>query len=408
MLRLSQTRSATSFCRYAIARHQSTFTSKTGKVLGATLASRPTLALPGLPTSSVQWHLSSQVRTLQTTTQPPVKGSFTFPSDAKPAQVAELLASFRSEVESASRSNSRRRALATRERLGIRAFEWMKQLKELDQQLAISKEFCKDLSWLLLAEGEEGTLVEFLFSEAASDLHLHRNATIRLYHEEDVTGYRLRRNHHLLAFLIDAHVLLSTDGTANEALRCLSTLNDAAEEKSIFHSFQWAGVSTSLRRHLATNHCAPCDEKLLEALVDVVRKSTNPRDREREIAFLMLWHPTSPDPFRALKTIKNELKVGYAWKKGHKAVNYLGQSLLRTMFILDLQGATSEAQWARDTLQKKFSHVWQHHDIIVAKLKKDPKLKHLLKKPRASSIKDDESRNVMGDLLVMRQKAKPE
>lgn len=59
--------------------------------------------------------------------------------------MAELLANFRSEVESASQSNSERRRLAAQERLGIRAFEWMKRLKALDQQLAISKDFYKDL-----------------------------------------------------------------------------------------------------------------------------------------------------------------------------------------------------------------------------------------------------------------------
>jgi hypothetical protein len=85
------------------------------------------------------------VRAFQTTTQLPINGPFTFPADAKTAQMAELLANFRSEVESASQSNSERRRLAAQERLGIRAFEWMKRLKALDQQLAISKDFYKDL-----------------------------------------------------------------------------------------------------------------------------------------------------------------------------------------------------------------------------------------------------------------------
>jgi hypothetical protein len=118
----------------------------------------------------------------------------------------------------------------------------------------------------------------------------------------------------------------------------------------------------------------------------------------------MLAHPTSPNAFRALETIKVELKVGYVYKKGQKAVKNLGRTLLKTMFILDLQGATSEAQWARDTLQKKFRSVWANHDVIVAQLRKDPKLQHLLMRSSIGSAKDDHSRSVEGEYL--RYKAK--
>lgn len=137
-----QMRSAASLCRYAIAQHQSTFTTNARKVLRAKLDSRNTLASCGLQIPPVQSRLGIQVRALQTTTQPPVDGTFTIPANATTAQVTELLASFRSEVERTSQSKSKRRELAAREHLGARAFEWMKQLEALDQQLAISKDFC--------------------------------------------------------------------------------------------------------------------------------------------------------------------------------------------------------------------------------------------------------------------------
>lgn len=389
-----------------VARHQSTLTSRTGKILGSRLKSKH--MLPSLHILPVRSHLGIQVRTLQTTTQLAVDGPLALPSDAKTAQVAELLASFRAQVEDASLSNSERRELAARQHLGIRAFEWMKQLEALDQQLAISKEFCQDLCWLLLAEGEEPTLVDFLFSEAASFKHLPQCEFQQMYHDKGVTGYRLHRNHQLLARLIEAHVSLSTDGTPNEALRCLAALSDAAEEKGIFHCLNWAGTSTYLQSYLTENHCALYDVKLLDALVKVIRKTTNPIACERNIAFLMLSHPTSPDPLRALKTIKNELEVRYAWKKGSRTVNNLGSTLFKTMFILELQGATDEALWARDTLKKEFGRVWRNRDLIVASLRKDPKLKHLLKKSSANVARDGDSRGVLGDLLVTRQKARPE
>lgn len=146
----------------------------------------------------------------------------------------------------------------------------------------------------------------------------------------------------------------------------------------------------------------------MNALVEVIRKSTNPKDVERNLAFLMLGHPTSPDPCRVLETIKNELKERYVWKKGRRAVNNLGRTLFKTMFILNLQGATSEAQWARETLQKRFRQVWANHDLIVASLSQDPKLKYLLKRSRAGSTKYDDGRNVAGDLLLRRRRTSPE
>lgn len=106
---------------------------------------------------------------------------------------------------------------------------------------------------------------------------------------------------------------------------------------------------------MTEDHCQPYDEQSLDALVEVIRKATTPKTFERNLAYLMLAHPTSPDAFRALEMIKDELKVGYVYKKGQRAVNNLGTTLLKTMLILDLQSATSEAQWARDTLQKKVS-----------------------------------------------------
>jgi hypothetical protein len=307
-----------------------------------------------------------------------VNSPWSFPADAKTAEVVGLLASFREQVENSSKSNIKRRQLAAQEQLGKRAFEWMKQLEALDQQLAISKGFCKDLCWLLQAEGEESALVTFLLSEAASLSNIPRHRLRKLYHGEDVTGYRLRRINHFLTRLLEAHILLSTDGTANDALRCLSALTDAAEEKGIFYGFEWAGACTCLQRHLTEDHCQPYDEQSLNALVKVMRKTTTPKACERNLAYLMLAHPTSPDAFRALEMIKDELKERYVYKKGQRAVNKLGRTLLKTMFILDLQGATSEAQWARDTLHKSFRSVWANHDLIVASLRKDPKLQHLL------------------------------
>lgn len=281
ILRRSQMWHVTSFRHYAIVRRQFTFTSETGKALVSKLSSRLTLASPSLEALSVQLNPKTQARTLQRTTQSSVDSPCSFPADAKTVEVAELLASFRGQAESSSKSNIKRRELTAQEQLGKRAFEGMKQLEALDQQLAISMEFCKDHCWLLLAEGEESALVTLLLSEAASLSKPSRHKLRKLYHGEDVTGNRLRR---ILARLLEAHVLSSKDGPANEALRFLSALNDTAEKRGIFHGFEWAGASTCPKRHLTEDHCQPYDEQSSDALVEVIRKTTTPKSFEQKLA----------------------------------------------------------------------------------------------------------------------------
>jgi hypothetical protein len=186
--------------------------------------------------------------------------------------VAKLLASSRSKVENASQSKSKNRKLAAREHLGTRAFEWMKQLEVLDQQLAISKELYMDLCWHLIAENRESALVEFLISEAASFMN---QSWKPLFHRKDAIGYRIRRNYNLLSGLMEGHVSLSTDGTPNEALRCFSALVKVAEEHGSFDAFHWVGANTFLRRYVTKDYCAPYDEKFLEGLYKTTWNSSS-------------------------------------------------------------------------------------------------------------------------------------
>jgi hypothetical protein len=90
----------------------------------------------------------------------------------------------------------------------------------------------------------------------------------------------------------------------------------------------------------------------------------------------MLWRPTLPDPFPALKVIERELEAGAYFKKGSRAVTHLGTELLRTLLILNLQNATSEAEWARSTLKKKFGKVWGDRQRNIDAWVKDPTLQH--------------------------------
>ncbi|GAB7333860.1 hypothetical protein MBLNU13_g05983t1 [Cladosporium sp. NU13] len=286
--------------RYAIVRHQSTFTSKTGKVLGAKLSSRPNVASFGLQTLPFQLHLRIQIRTLQTTTQFSVDSSWSFPADADPSQVAELLASLHLNVEDLSQPNAERRGLAAREHLETRAFEWMKQLEAPDQQLAISKEFWRDLCWFLLAEGEESALVEFQMNEATVFSRRPPSDMKQKYYDQGVIGYWIRRNHGLLTGLMDAHVSLSTDGTTKDGLECLLAMHRAAIDKKILYALNWAGSFIVLSSHPMRDERPPCDKEPFDQFCHFMRGIMNPADYERKYAFMILYQPTSPDPSPAV------------------------------------------------------------------------------------------------------------
>jgi hypothetical protein len=151
---------------FVVACHHSTFANAVGNSIRTKLKPGTAITSSEPQTLSVQPRSGVRVRTHATTSQLSSERPYEFPHDASIAQVGNLLASFRSKVTNGSRSNSERRRLAACELLGTRVFEWVKQVEAPDRQLATSKDFFLNLSWLLLAEGEERTLVDFLMHEA--------------------------------------------------------------------------------------------------------------------------------------------------------------------------------------------------------------------------------------------------
>lgn len=78
--------------------------------------------------------------------------------------------------------------------------------------------------------------------------------------------------------------------------------------------------------------------------------------------------------------------------------------LLRTMLILNLRGATSEAKRARDTLQTEFAHVWNGRRRIIGDLERDPKLQQFPGlRAAARAMKYDDDYSVSGDLPAPRE-----
>jgi len=230
----------------------------------------------------------------------------------------------------------------------------MKQFKELDQQLAISRKFCTDLCWLLLAEEQESALVEFLMNEATIISRQPQFDMKQQYHDKGATGHRMRRNHNLTSGLIDAHISLSTDGTAKDGLECLLAMSRAAREKDIFYALDWVGSTIIISNHLVRTECAPCDKELFDQFCNFMRTIMNTANFDRNIAFVILYHPTSPHASAALQLLKNQLQGLLTHRKTRLSKEFYGRMLLRATFIQYLQDPKFKTQRARNVLQKKF------------------------------------------------------
>lgn len=80
-------------------------------------------------------------------------------------QIAETLSQFRFDIESSNVSARSRRETARKQQNGIRIVKWLRQLEGLDEEHVLPKQFCSDLGWLLVAEGNEEAMISWFVEE---------------------------------------------------------------------------------------------------------------------------------------------------------------------------------------------------------------------------------------------------
>ena len=135
----------------------------------------------------------------------------------------------------------------------------------------------------------------------------------------------------------------------------------------------------------------------------------NPPGYERSFAFMMLYHPASPDPSPALRVLKNQLRGLLNHRKTRSSRGFYEATLLRAAFIRHSQGATSETQWARSVIQIEFGRTWKQRHAIRDAFEQDPKLQHLPGlREAAKAFETDDGRDDKRGLPVPRQEAKSE
>lgn len=303
--------------------------------------------------------------------------------NATVAHVGELLASSRRKVENSDTLLYRRQELAAGEQSGSKMLPWLQQLQGLDEEHVVAKQFCVDLAWLLVVEGKADLLANWVLEEgAALKPHLPRTITREVYRGDNRLGRCIRRRHDLVSALANAHLTLSSDGTANDALRYFRAIKAATKGRGLQRTIPWAGLATCIDKHLERCTSPPCDAGLFDGFCNSLGQTMPPELAIQTSAFLQLYHPVSPNPWPALSLLKYKLDVIPIDRMKSSAVNYWGHNLMRTCYLLRLRGAAEQAQWAEIVLRDKFKNVWHISDAAFRGFEQDPKLYHLLDQQR--------------------------
>lgn len=305
---------------------------------------------------------------------------YILPKDATVDQVGKLLADFRFKTMKFCSSVLEQREVAVKERLGTRALEWVMQLKGLDETHILSREFCRDLTWSLVAEDNEEVLLEWFWQEGHSLTTMFAtppdpDRMRELVSSEDPIGRRFRRRHGFFTSLIEARLCLSVDRTANSALLLLCAVYRAA--RNDFWTFGLVGAETALSAHLARDQCVPCDSKLYNEFCGIISKRNSGRHACYRLATMELYHPTSPDPCSAWERLRPRIQTLRIDKLPSAIKRFHASLLLRTMYLFMLKGAAAEARQVEKLLRDKYKRELGTKDRAFKAYDRDPKLQHL-------------------------------
>lgn len=95
-------------------------------------------------------------------------------------------------------------------------------------------------------------------------------------------------------------------------------------------------------------------------------------------AIVELYHPKAPDPWPTYRFICQLHPRALDSIAKQSNLNHLGHKIMRTMFLLQLEGVVTEASKLESRVRKRFKLVWRRRDQVMRQSREDPKLKHLL------------------------------
>jgi hypothetical protein len=305
----------------------------------------------------------------------------TLPENATVTEVARFLRAHREDIEASRKSAAGRRELARTRNIGLQALVWVQELDGLDEQHVIPKDFCNDLGWLIVADGNEKLMISWLVVEGLRWKSSQKwvNITRANYRDVGAHGNRTRRRHDQLAGLISGHVQLSVDGTVDDAIKCLRVVVTYLRRFDIENTVGIAGTNMALNRATTSDTLRPGSAPLFDWYMGYLALIPDNGFRESKVVQTKLYHPTAPDPWEAYhnmrSTLSDLLKSKHKIDQAHW--NKEGFFLLRLMFILHLEGAVAESNAVSEVLQENFVSVWRRRHPAIARYQQDPKLEQL-------------------------------
>lgn len=295
--------------------------------------------------------------------------------DASTKQVADLLAVTHRAIVLSQRNAAGWQLESGGERVGAQALDWLKQCDSNDQTHVPSVQLLRDLSWLLVAEGNSKSMIDFLLAEGRrwQAIDFHDAAT-----RKDNIGRLYQRRHQLFTAVIQAHLQLSPD--ADSAIECFRTILNNATRDRILHVFCILGAKSQLGKALRTSSCSPCNEELFDWFVAAHDLIERPEEASASMAWLKLFHPTSPHPWPAFTWSTEEVNRSAMNRLKRRSRKFHARMLGRAIFLLRLQGASEQAGLVEATLESQFYIRPRLREEWDKSCERDPKLRHLLQK----------------------------
>ncbi|KAF2767422.1 hypothetical protein EJ03DRAFT_147761 [Teratosphaeria nubilosa] len=242
-----------------------------------------------------------------------------------------------------------------------------------DRNKLVAKDLWPLLAWLIHAEGKAEAMWDWLIAEAKAFKRTRAPGVERL--GEDV----MRWSVYALGGMIGAYIARAPDGTINIALRQINrAFAIFGPAKSLCETVPVIGGITAVRKAAQTIDCPPCDPALYDEFVGIVLDVQ--KCRTRHFAILKLYHPTQPDPLPFYYFMVSDHQRLYETglpktMTGDKS--WHGSTILRTAYMLRLQGDHPKAEWLENLVSTYHVAVWLNRDKVLWGCGNDPKLKSL-------------------------------
>jgi hypothetical protein len=245
--------------------------------------------------------------------------------------------------------------------LGSSVLEWLRSPKyigSLPKQSHLESALMRYLTWHLVAEGKENLAVD-LINQATT---------------EKSCSHRLRHRLKLLpSGLVNAHLVQSKDGSANEALLYYFELKRRIWSGKNDSGF-FVSASAALDMWLESVETLPCNADMYDRFVEDQYAMMRGGRMVQQRAKLLLYHPSRSDPWPYHESTLDALDHRKQKSYSKPAWRNIGTNALRASYVIRLLGHQDVANSFESTILDSFRDLSKVRGRIMTDLSRDPKL----------------------------------